>query len=168
MKAIKIGLTEFPKKFFRECREQKYKETNQVNGHSQEEPMGEILMCFLSSCSNPIHQTRMTFHSSQHVLKLPFTSESLRTDNTLGRVDKAHIISQFCHPAVHALFSHPKRNQLNLLKPPVQAMPGEAAVVVGAQEGCTQKKNTDSKGRTAVCSSLCHLSIRHALQTLSD
>lgn len=68
---------------------QKYKETNQVNRHSEEEPVGAIFVCFLSIFSNPIHQTRATFRTAQRVLTLPFKSESLRTKGTLGRVDRA-------------------------------------------------------------------------------
>lgn len=68
---------------------QKYKETNQVNRHSQEEPVGAIFVCFLSIFSNPIHQTRATFHTAQRVLTLPFKSELLRTKGTLRRVDRA-------------------------------------------------------------------------------
>lgn len=63
---------------------QKYKETNQVNRHSQEEPVGAISVCFLSIFSNPTHQTRATFRTAQHVLTLPFKSESLRTKGTLA------------------------------------------------------------------------------------
>lgn len=79
MKAIKIRLTEFAKKF---CGEQTYEETKQVNGYSQEEPVGEILMCFLFICSNPIHHKRLTLHTSQDVLKLPSSQSHLEQTHT--------------------------------------------------------------------------------------
>lgn len=74
-------------------REQKQK-NSQVNGYQHREPLGEIFMRFCSICSNPIHRTRMIFHTPQQVPMLSATQirESFRTENGLERSDSVHYL----------------------------------------------------------------------------